>query len=247
MKRSNLIILILILLIPTGLLMHNLALRAEFKNVKAQPESTYEGEQRYRRKLPVYNHIVLEGGVRLKGGRRKKVSIYNVEAQVWVGNVTEPELEFRADMKPFLKTEVRNDTLFCSFEADNFRDWRSVVRSYRELSIKVPKIASIQADSLHLNIFQLAQHGPVNLQFLQLGVANISYVDVPRLNLKSNAMYMHISGGKMDTLQYELGDQASLAVSKGVVIGKKEMVKVGKHSSFNISGIIADSAMVKGK
>jgi hypothetical protein len=246
MKRSNIIILILILLVPAGLLMHNLSLRAAFQHAKAEPMRKYEGDQRYFRKLPPYHHIVLEGGVRTKSRKRRNgASPNNVQARIWVGNFSEPALEYRADMKPFLRTEVRNDTLYCWFEADNFGEWRRVARSYRELEIKVPGIVSITADSINLDIVQLVQRSPISVQYTNMTVANIGYTDLTRLNLNGLATYMHISGGKVDTLRYTLGDESQLTVGAGLVIGKKELVKAGEHARFSVIGVAADSAMVR--
>lgn len=244
MKKSNLIILILLLLFPAGMLIHNLALRAAYPNAKVQPMEQYQGDQRYYRKLPPYHHIVVEGGVRLRSIRTHRINIYNVQTEIRVGPDNSYGLEYRSDVKRFLKTEIRNDTLYCWFEADNSRDWKMVVRSYRELSIRAPKISSIQADSINLDILQLDQPAPVSVQFTNMNVANIHYLDVPLLNLKGERTYMHISGGKTDTLRYELGNEAYLTVNNGLVIGRKELVKAAPHSSFSISGIPADSAML---
>ncbi len=245
MKKSNLLILIVLLLFPLGMLVHNLALRAAFHDAREQPVNDYHGDRMFHRTLPSYSHIVVEGGVRLKSARKRRISINNVHTQIWVGPDNKPSLQFRADMKPFIRTEVRNDTLYCWFEADNSRDWMMVARSYRELTIRTGAIKSIRTDSVNLDIVQLAQDAPVALQCTNMTVANIQYVDIPLLDLKGNHTIMYISGGKMDTLKYELGAGMYLTVQAGLVIGKKEMVKTDPHSSFNIAGIPADSTQLK--
>lgn len=244
MKKSNLLILLLVLVIPLGLLLHNLALRADFHEAQPRPMAPYQGDFRYHRSLPGYKHIVLEGVVRLKSKRKSRASIYHVNARIWVGPDQQAGLTYRADMKPYLKTEVRNDTLFCWFEADNSRDWMSAVRSYRELEIRVPQVESITAGDLNLEIFQLAQEAPVALNFSHMNVASISYADVPFLDVKSNRASVYISGGRADTLRYELEDESYLTVNRFVAIREKELVRAGKGASFTLSGVPADSAML---
>lgn len=247
MKKSNLIILILILIVPLGLLMHNLALRAAFHEAKLRPMAQYQGDFRYHRTLPPYKHIVLDGDIRLKSKRKNRVGMYHVNARIWVGPDQQAGFTYRADVKPYLKTEVRNDTLYCWFEADNSRDWLAAVRSYRELEIRVPQIGSITADGLNLDIYQLAQEAPVALRFSHMNVAGISYADVPFLDVKSNRASVFISGGRADTLRYELEDESYLTVNRFVAIRKKELVRAGKGASFTLSGVPADSVMLQKK
>ncbi|WP_341838212.1 hypothetical protein WJU16_10195 [Chitinophaga pollutisoli] len=247
MTKSNLFILLLLLIIPVGLLLHTLALRAAYRDAKSHPMAKYEGDFRYHRTLPPYKHIAVDGTVRLKSKRKSRSSMYHVSAQIWVGPDQQGGLTYRQDMKPFLKTEVRNDTLYCWFEADNSRDWLAAVRSYRELEIKVPQIESISAGNLNMEIYQLAQQAPVALRFAHMNVAGISYVDVPFLDVKSNRALVHISGGRADTLRYELEDESYLTVNRFVAIREKELVRAGKGASFTLSGVTADPAMPQQK
>lgn len=241
MKRSNIIILIMLLFFPLGMLVHNLALKANYSNTKARTFNKYEGDQRYYRELPSFSHIVVSGGARLKGGNRKRLGLYNTQVGIKVGAGIKPSLEYRLDVKPFLRTEVRNDTLFCWFEADNTRDWKAAVRGYREISIMAPEISSLRADSTHLEIWQLEQRTPIDIRFYNLTFANLVQIDVPKLDLVGSRTPVSILSGKIDTIRYELGDQMNVTANIRVVFGMKEQVKLSPNSSFNIIGAVADS------
>lgn len=232
MKKSNILILILFLLFPIGLIIHHLSIYAAFRKGAFEDLPQALEAKRITSVLKSFHHVVINGKVRLVNQVQNTRYVARMPINISIGNKV-PMLDVREELSPYVKTAVRNDTLYLWFECGNVLDWNNLTIASNGIKVEGTSLYSLNADSTNIEVGGIKQHSfNVNLKDVQQ--AAFYEIQVSNLTFGAERSYAFLISGKADTLEYRLVDHTELHVQPAMKIGRDVKVAESNMSKLNI-------------
>jgi hypothetical protein len=227
MKTSTKLLIIFFSCIPISLVAYNILLRNEFKRGNFTRDYYLdESNTLARQKMAPFKHIVIIGF----GGSIQRRSITYWRPRLSIGNFIKIE---NADHQPGnyvnvikqykdnVKTTVKNDTLFISFEImtkhSNLGDFNDSAPSGNLIEIEGNNVLSVNTNSADVVI----RDKPSNSDSLKFTITggghyDINNLDVNKLSLvaKDSSYFAIYKNNKIKSLNYSLLDKSHLSLEE---------------------------------
>lgn len=220
MKKSNLILLILILSIPVALLAHQLSLRAAYQSGQIVSNNFTPPAPVEYIYLPAFTNLVVNGAVQQPAG--DSAAIPDMYVQLMVSEGAANILTIRKDLQGLLRWEVKHDTLFCHFASNGKQQLKPFIP--HDVRIQVSRISNIRVDRARLNFLVVAQEAPLSVTLNRVGTVGMDGLQVPFIYVYADNSELYINSGTVDLLRYTAAGGAKVVTAPDVKIGKLEDV-----------------------
>ncbi|MGE7773838.1 hypothetical protein ACQKLP_03905 [Chitinophaga sp. NPDC101104] len=203
MKKSNIILTILILILPVGILLTNFTLLAEYRkrNFAKLPMAK---DVKIVTELPDFRYVSIDGKVKMEARMPAGMQSDIKDVRVSVGRVRSSAIQIEDFMKEYVRTRVSGDTLYVWFEAKYPAEWGQR-NSSQAVVIYNCTLAGIRATDTHLSIDEWQQDEPVVLQVFRSKQLYMGNIRMPKMDLTLDNTEMYLGPALVDTLSYSLG------------------------------------------